>query len=118
MKITFVVYVALLFLTPTLCFAMGREPKENRSREANFDHVAAQANSKTVEVFVTSWCGYCKKLERFFNDRDIPYTSYDIETNARAAEAYQSMGGTGVPVTRIGSDIVYGYDPDRILELL
>lgn len=118
MKKTFALLAALLFLAPSLCFAMGREPKEKRSREANFDHVAAPASSKTVELFVTSWCGYCKKMERFLNDRDIPFTKYDIETNERAAEAYHSMGGTGVPVTRIGSDIVYGYDPDRILELL
>ncbi len=118
MKKIFVLLITLLFVTPAICFAMGKEPKENKSQAANFDHVSAQASPKNVEIFVTSWCGYCKKLEKFLKDRNIPYTRYDIETNPQAAEVYQSMGGTGVPVTRIGSTIVYGYDPDRILELL
>ncbi len=118
MKKIFLMFLVIFFTAPTLCFSMGKEPSENKSRAAKFDHVSGQTTPKNVEIFVTSWCGYCKKLEKFLMDRNIPYTKYDIESNARAAEAYQSMGGTGVPVTRIGSDIVYGYDPDRILELL
>ncbi len=118
MKKTLVLLSALLFVTHALCFAMGKDPKENNSQSASVDRVSAQKSSKNVEIFVTSWCGYCKKLEKFLKVHDIPYTKYDIEANPRAAEAYRSMGGTGVPVTRIGTDIVYGYDPDRILELL
>jgi glutaredoxin len=118
MKKIFFLLSALLFLTSTLCFAMGKDPRDDSAQPASVDRVSAQKSPKNVEIFVTSWCGYCKKLEKFLKVHDIPYTRYDIEANPQAAEAYRSMGGTGVPVTRIGTDIVYGYDPDRILELL
>ncbi len=118
MKKTFVLLLTLFFLTSALCFAMGKDSRDNTAQPGTSDRASAQVSPKNVEIFVTSWCGYCKKLEKFLKVHDIPYTKYDIEANPQAAEAYRSMGGTGVPVTRIGTDIVYGYDPDRILELL
>lgn len=68
-----------------------------------------------VELFVTSWCGYCKKMERFLKEKGIPYTSYDIEKDVNAARTYREMGGGGVPVVRVGSNVVHGYNPDAVM---
>ncbi len=109
--------LVLSFFIPSTLFAMGREPKEKKSSQAGFAQVSA-TGSKRVELYVTSWCGYCKKLEKHLKERGISYDRYDIEADQHAADVFHSIGGTGVPVTRIGSDVVYGYDPDRIAELL
>ena len=73
------------------------------------------SGSVRVEVFMTSWCGYCKKMERFLNEKRIPYTAYDIEKDSAAAKTFKELGGRGVPVVRIGSHVVHGYDPGAVM---
>jgi glutaredoxin len=68
-----------------------------------------------VEVFMTSWCGYCRKMIQFLKDKGIPYTAYDIENDSAAAKVYDDMGVRGVPIVRVGTHIVYGYDPEAVL---
>jgi glutaredoxin len=110
--------LVLLLLIPSLALSMGKDPKKSQKAPAPFDPISRSRTAKTVELYVTSWCGYCVKLENFMKNQGIPYTKYDIERDERAAEVFHSLGGVGVPVTRIGNQIVYGFDPDRILELL
>jgi glutaredoxin len=71
-----------------------------------------------VEVFVTSWCSYCSKLEAFLKKNKIDYTRYDIESDAKGAEIFKEIGGAGVPVTRVDDQIIHGYDPDQIVQAL
>ena len=79
---------------------------------------AKPAVSSSVEVFVTSSCGYCRKMLRFLNEKGIPYTAHDIEKDSGAARAFRELGGRGVPVVRIGSNVVHGYNPDAVLSYL
>lgn len=75
----------------------------------------ARESSGKVEVFVTSWCGYCKKMIRFLNEKGIPHTVYDIEKDEEAARTHRELGGRGVPVVRIGSRVVHGYKPETVM---
>jgi len=72
----------------------------------------------SVELFVTSWCGYCRKLEQFLDAKGVHYTRYDIEKDADARQRYQQLGVRGVPVTRVGADVIIGYDPGAIITAL
>jgi glutaredoxin len=69
-----------------------------------------------IEVFVTSWCGYCRKMLGFLREKGIPFTVHDIEKDSNAAQAYRELGGNGVPVLRIGSHVVHGYNPEAVME--
>ena len=80
--------------------------------------ITAAAKKNQVEIFVTSWCPYCKKLENFLNKNKIDYTRYDVEDGAKGAEEFDRLGGSGVPLVRIGQDIIEGYDPQEILASL
>jgi glutaredoxin len=71
-----------------------------------------------VELFVTSWCGYCRKMERFLKEKGIPYTSYDVEKDENAARRHRELGGRGVPLVRIGSHVVRGYNPDAVMSYI
>lgn len=73
------------------------------------------AQEKKVDVFVTSWCPYCTKLEKFLKKQDIEYTRYDVETDLEGKKIFDEIGGEGIPVTRVGSAVVHGYDPDGIM---
>ncbi|MRR58966.1 MAG: hypothetical protein EG824_12250, partial [Deltaproteobacteria bacterium] len=52
----------------------------------------------TVEIFVTSWCGYCRMMEKALDKKGVAYTTFDIEKDDRAAQIYRDLGGRGVPL--------------------
>ncbi len=76
------------------------------------------AQNTKVEIFVTSWCPYCRKLETFLKKNQIVYTRYDVETDAKGAEIFERLGGSGVPMSRVGKEVIHGYDPEGILAAL
>lgn len=72
-----------------------------------------------VSVFVTSWCGYCRKLERFLDEKQIRYRSYDVDEDSAARERWKALApGGGVPVTEVGSKVIRGYKPKALLAAL
>lgn len=82
------------------------EPERPRKEEA-------RAGGQ-VEVFVTSWCGYCKKTLRYLNEKGIAYTAYDIEKDPQAGRRFQELGGGGVPLVLIGANRIRGFNPRAI----
>ena len=74
--------------------------------------------TKTVEVYVTSWCGYCRKMLAFLDKNGIKYTAYDIEKDAAAQQKYSEYGVQGVPLVIVGQTVISGYDPDGVTQAL
>ena len=83
-----------------------------------FSSVAFAEQSKKVDIFVTSWCHYCRNLETFLNQNQIEYSRHDVEADAEAGEEFTRLGGEGVPLARVGDQIIHGYDPQGILAAL
>lgn len=75
-------------------------------------------NGPRVELFVTSWCGYCAKTRRYFKMNNIPYVEFDIEKSADAYRRYATLGGRGVPVVKIGEAVIHGYNPPALKRAL
>ncbi|HEX8961276.1 MAG TPA: glutaredoxin domain-containing protein [Geobacteraceae bacterium] len=90
-------------------------PQRKRTAHKESQQQSVATGSGPIEVFTTSWCGYCKKMIRFLNDKGIPYTAYDIEKDSAAAQTYRELGGRGVPVVRVGSHVVHGYSPQAVM---
>jgi glutaredoxin-like YruB-family protein len=70
--------------------------------------------SGTVELYVTSWCGYCKKALEYVKSHNIKYVAYDIEKDAAAKQRYKEMGGHGVPFIVIGKNTMSGYSQQNL----
>ena len=68
----------------------------------------------TVELYVTDWCGYCKKTQKYLTDRGIPYVAYDIEKDSAANARHKALGGQGVPLIIIGKNKISGFSPKAI----
>jgi len=83
--------------------------------DANGQKTKSARNCPVVELYVTSWCGYCKMMEQVLDKKGIAYIAYDIEKDERAAKIYRDLHGRGVPLVRVGSKVVYGYDPDTVI---
>jgi glutaredoxin len=78
----------------------------------------ASTNGYQVEIFVASWCPYCHTLERELSARGISYTRSDIEHDPAAKRRYDQLGKSGLPVTRVGSQVIVGARLDAILAAL
>ena len=76
------------------------------------------AHDVDVLMYGTSWCGYCAKARKLLDDHDITYFEYDIESSREGLSQYKDLGGRGVPVFQIGGEVLKGYNPARILQLV
>lgn len=93
-------------------------PVETSPRSGTAKKTAAPVQkerfSGTVEMYATSWCGYCKQAERYMQSRGIAYVSYDIEKDSAAAQRHRELGGRGVPLLVIGPHRMSGFSPSTL----
>jgi len=72
-----------------------------------------------VELFVTSWCPYCKKAIAYFESKGIAYKAYDIEKDAQAATRKKKLDGRGgVPFVIVNGTLIHGYAPELYAKAL
>lgn len=95
--------------------AMKRPAKQSPSQEEAAPVVAEEQ----VEMFATSWCGYCRKAREFFQSRGIPFVEYDIEADAAAAQRKQEIDTRpGVPLVVINGTPIHGFVPQAYEQAL
>ncbi|HEY6837553.1 MAG TPA: glutaredoxin domain-containing protein [Geobacteraceae bacterium] len=68
----------------------------------------------TVELYVTSWCGYCKRARAYLDSKGVRYVAYDIEKDPAAKQRHKELGGNGVPLIIIGSNKISGFSAQAI----
>lgn len=74
---------------------------------------------KTVTIYTTPTCHFCHAAKEFFGENKVEFTEHDVAADAEEREAMIEMTGQmGVPVIRIGDDVVVGFDEGKIKELL
>lgn len=79
----------------------------------------AEPNQKSVVVYSTPACGWCKRLKSYLNTNNIRYSEIDVSRDQRAMdELVRRSGQMGVPQTDIGGEIIVGFDKARIDALL
>jgi len=109
-----------------LCAALACGPADSSPVAGELARVDAQRAGSgqadtfpQVEVFLTDWCPYCRKLETFLQENDVPYARLNVEEDPEAGREFQRLGGGGIPLTRIGgATLVRGANLDEIGELI
>ncbi|MGE0267540.1 MAG: glutaredoxin family protein [Candidatus Omnitrophota bacterium] len=104
-------------------YPMLDDIKEKLAKIAENDekrkYVYANSNdNERVELYMTSWCPYCKKMEYFLQKNKIDYVRYNIEYDQAANARYKKMGGDGVPLLKVGRQIIRGYNPSAVTRAL
>lgn len=102
---------------------MGTVPSETRpqKRYINPGDISYESAGKenTVELYVTSWCPYCKLARNFFISKGIPFEEYDIEKDEAAARRKKELDGKrGVPFAVINGDRIHGYSEEAYTRAL
>lgn len=72
-----------------------------------------------VIVYTTSTCPYCSSVKQYLASRGVSFVERNVERDPEAAaEMVRLSGQQGVPVTRIGDEVIVGYDRPRLDEAL
>ena len=75
--------------------------------------------AKSVKVYSTPTCPYCKMAMQFLTENNIQFEDVDVSANQSAAQEMISRSGQmGVPVLDIDGQIVVGFDKNKIKQLL
>ena len=68
-----------------------------------------------VLLFSTPTCAWCRRAKRYFKARGVPFKEINIERDAEAArDIVRKTGQRGVPVIKIGSRWIVGFDKEQI----
>jgi glutaredoxin 3 len=75
--------------------------------------------SKNVEIYSTSTCHFCHLAKDWLSSKNIPFTDYNVgEDMDRRKEMVEMTGQLGVPVIRIGDDVMVGFNQEQMAKIL
>jgi glutaredoxin 3 len=68
-----------------------------------------------VVLFSTTTCSWCRRTKKYFKENRIPFKEINVERDPSAArDVARKTGQTGVPVIKIGSKWIVGFDKTAI----
>lgn len=74
---------------------------------------------ETVTIYSTPTCHFCQAAKAFFTENNVEYQDFNVaEDPAKRQEMIEMTGQLGVPVIRIGDDVIVGFDEAKVKELL
>ncbi|MEK7143289.1 MAG: glutaredoxin domain-containing protein [Patescibacteria group bacterium] len=75
--------------------------------------------AKSVSIYTTPTCVYCKMTKDFFKQNNVEYQEFDVASNLeKRKEMIEKSGQMGVPVVFIDSEIMIGFDKGKLMQLL
>lgn len=76
-------------------------------------------DQKEVIIYSTPSCHFCHAAKEFFGENNVQFTDHNVaEDLEKRQEMMDITGQMGVPVIRIGEDVIIGFDQAKISELL
>ncbi len=72
-----------------------------------------------VIIYSTPVCHFCQAAKEYFKSNDVDFEEINVAEDAeKRQEMIEMTGQMGVPVIRIGDDVVVGFDEGKVAELL
>ena len=70
---------------------------------------------KNVTIYSTPTCHFCEMTKEYLKEKNIGYTEYDVAHDLeKRQEMIQKSGQMGVPVIFVGSEMIIGFDKERL----
>lgn len=74
---------------------------------------------KSVIIYTTPTCHFCKEAKAFFQAQGITYEERDVQTDLAARqEMVDKSGQLGVPVIVVADEVIVGFNEERLRSLL
>lgn len=79
----------------------------------------ATTQQAKVEIYSTSSCHFCHMAKEWLTEKGIPYSDYNVgEDMARRKEMVEITGQLGVPVIKIGDEVMVGFNQEQMAKIL
>ncbi|MEI6352528.1 MAG: glutaredoxin family protein [Candidatus Nomurabacteria bacterium] len=76
-------------------------------------------NTKKIEIFSTPVCHFCSLAKDWLKEKGVEYTEYNVAADIeKRKEMVEMTGQLGVPVIKIGEDVLIGFNPNKMAEIL
>lgn len=74
---------------------------------------------KKVKIYSTPTCPFCIRAKQFLKENSVVFEDVDVSVNQAAVEEMiRKSGQMGVPVLDIDSEIIIGFDKEKIKGVL
>lgn len=74
---------------------------------------------RPVTLYAVAGCPHCEAARAYLAARDVEFLEVDVRQDPRALHRVMVYGGgPSVPVIEVGDEILVGFDPARLDELL
>ena len=74
---------------------------------------------KSVTIYSTPTCHFCQMTKDFLKEKGLVYTEYNVASDLeKRQEMMQKSGQMGVPVIFVGSEMIIGFDQERLASSL
>lgn len=81
--------------------------------------VTTDEQVKKVEIYSTPSCHFCHMAKEWLTEKGIPFADYNVgEDKERRKEMVEMTGQLGVPVIRIGDDVMVGFNQEQMAKIL
>ena len=78
-----------------------------------------QKIDKGIEIYSTATCHFCHMAKDWLTSKNISYKDYNVGVDAeKRKEMVELTGQLGVPVIKIGSEVMIGFNQEKMAELL
>jgi glutaredoxin len=112
--------VVLLFAAAFVALALLLAPAPPAAAAEDQGDRASAAERAPVILYMTDWCGWCRKTRALLNEIEADFEEVDIEKSDEGRREFEEKSGGrgGIPLLDIGGTIVRGFDEARIRRLV
>lgn len=72
-----------------------------------------------VTIYSTPVCHFCQAAKAYFTENGVAFTEHNVAEDAdKRQEMIDMTGQMGVPVIKMGDDVVIGFDEAKVKEIL
>ena len=73
----------------------------------------------TVEIFSTPSCHFCHMAKDWFTANNVKFVDHDVAVDMeKRKEMVEITGQLGVPVIKIGDDVMIGFNQEQMAKIL
>jgi glutaredoxin-like YruB-family protein len=77
------------------------------------------AQLQAIEIYSTPTCHFCHMAKDWLASKNIPYTDYNVAQDMeKRKEMVEITGQLGVPVIKVGNDVMVGFNQDHLAKIL
>lgn len=76
-------------------------------------------DTKKVEIYSTESCHFCHLAKDWLGEKGVAFVDYNVgQDMERRKEMVEITGQLGVPVIKIGNEVMIGFNPDQMAKIL